>query len=64
MSPQSAALKTPQAKTVLAADVERLIATRETYQALKKRLDAMAEAVGELESEIITNVEAGVDFSA
>ena len=59
MSPQAAEIQ-----TINSVQVERLLATRETYRALKKRLDAMAETVDELESEIITQVEGGMDFSA
>ncbi len=45
------------------ANIERLLALRETYQALKKRLDAMEATVDELETDLIAQVEAGVDFS-
>lgn len=58
MSPQAA-----EVQTVTSVQVERLLATRETYQALKKRLDAMAETLNELETEIIAQIEEGMDFS-
>ena len=64
MSPQASAHKAPQTPGVSATEVERLLATRETYQALKKRLDAIAASVEELESEIISQLEAGVDFAS
>ncbi len=52
----------PQMKSE-ASNVEWLLALRESYQALKKRLDAMEETVDELESGIIAQVESGLDFS-
>lgn len=64
MSPHAHALKAQLIPSISAVEIERLRAMRETYQALKKRLDTVTKTVDELESQVISQVEAGTDFSA
>lgn len=61
MNPTNTLRKAPQREVLSQADVEKLLALKETQKALKERLEVMDQAIRESEESILAQITRGAD---